>query len=123
MVRSCAPREVVSDALRAKFDEMARKEKDEKKKGGAKIAPERDDVAEGELAGRKAAGKGGCDHTSTRHDVSGRFAGGDAGEGKTAELSAGSKESGDGRAEPAAGVGEEKVAEPGPTSPLVASRT
>ena len=43
-IRSRAPPEVVSDALRAKFDEMARREKEEKKiaaqKGGAKVVPE-----------------------------------------------------------------------------------
>ena len=49
MVRSCAPPEVVSDALRAKFDEMARREREEKKiaakKGGAKVSPESADEA------------------------------------------------------------------------------
>ena len=95
MIRSCAPREVVSDALRAKFDEMERKAKDEKKqrKGGAKVAPESDSAVEGgtgpALAESGVDGSG--DGQSNRLSASGSLLGEGAGEEKPAESSAGSE--------------------------------
>ena len=97
MVRSRAPPEVVSDALRAKFDEMARRQKEEKKiaaqMGGAKVVPESEaDVAEegtrpAPLAGSEAEGDG--DGLSRSRGASASLLGEGAGEEKTAEPSAG----------------------------------
>ena len=106
MIRSCAPREAVPDALRAKFDEMARKDKEEKKvkgkgKGsGAKVGPEiGDDVAEDasmpatvlEVREVKQHSSG---EMPSQHDSSGSCAGEatvDEGEEKTAEPNVGSE--------------------------------
>ena len=92
MVRSRAPREVVSDALRAKFDEMERKAKDEKKQGkrGAKVEPESDsavEVATGPALAESGVEESG-DGPSNQPAASGSLAGG---EEKPAESSAGSE--------------------------------